>query len=106
MINIFKEKYNINLEIKSPNDIVFNSKKIGGILTQTKINKGKVKCIVIGIGLNTNQELFCKEIEETATSIKKEFDINVDNEEIIKRFCELFEEELIKRKIVELNKIN
>lgn len=101
-IKIFKEKYNINLGIKSPNDIVFNNKKIGGILTQTKVNKGIVKCIVIGIGINTNQEKFCKEIEKIATSIKKEFNISIDNKAIITRFCELFEDELIKNGIIKV----
>ena len=49
IIKTFKKLYNIELKIKSPNDIVINNKKIGGILTQTKLNGEFVKYIVIGI---------------------------------------------------------
>lgn len=34
IIEILKDKYGIQLEIKEPNDIYFNSKKLGGILTR------------------------------------------------------------------------
>ena len=83
IVKTFKEMYDINLDIKYPNDIYHNGKKIGGILTETKVQKGIVKCIVIGIGINTNQTSFAKEIEKIATSIKNEFGITVKNEDVI-----------------------
>ena len=49
MIETLKKMYNIELQIKSPNDIVYNERKIGGILTQTKLSGEIVKYIVIGI---------------------------------------------------------
>ena len=49
IISVLKKLYNIELKIKFPNDIVYKNKKIGGILTQTKLNGNKVKYIVIGI---------------------------------------------------------
>ena len=49
IIEVFKKLYNIELQIKEPNDIVYNNKKIGGILTQTKLNGTKVKYIIVGI---------------------------------------------------------
>ena len=84
IVNIFKDLYNISLDIKKPNDIVYNNRKIGGILTETKIQKDIIKYIFIGIGINTNQLEFDNEIKDIATSIKKEFDIYIDNELIIK----------------------
>ena len=83
IVKVFKEMYNIDLDIKYPNDIYHNGKKIGGILTETKVQKGIVKCIVIGIGINTNQTVFADDIKEFATSIKKEFGITVKNEDVI-----------------------
>ena len=71
VIEVFKELYNIELEIKFPNDIIYKDKKIGGILTQAKVNGSKVKYIVIGIGINTNQEKFNKEIERNSIFNKK-----------------------------------
>lgn len=47
LVQIFKEKYGISLGIKFPNDIVCEGKKIGGILTESKINKDKCKYIVV-----------------------------------------------------------
>lgn len=99
IVKVIKETYNITLNIKYPNDIIYKNKKIGGILTETKVQKEKVRCIVVGIGINTNQEKFTGKIENIATSIKKEFGINIKNELIITKFCELFEEKLINRKI-------
>ena len=48
---------NKSLKIKWPNDILFNDKKIGGILVETEINKENIKTIIgIGINLNINKE--------------------------------------------------
>ena len=95
MIEVFKELYNITLEIKNPNDIVFKGKKIGGILTETKVQNEEVKCIVVGIGMNTNQEKFNNDIENIASSVKKEFGISIDNNLVISKFCEFFEKKFI-----------
>lgn len=92
IVNVLKKMYGINLEIKFPNDIVFNNKKIGGILTQTKILGEKVKYLVIGIGINTEQQEFCDEIKDIATSIKKEFGIDVNTYDFISEFCNEFED--------------
>ena len=49
IIETLKKLYNIELQIKSPNDIIFRNKKIGGILTQTSIIGDMVKNIIVGI---------------------------------------------------------
>lgn len=100
IVNIFKDKYKISLQIKQPNDIIFNNKKIGGILTQSKVSSQNMKCLVIGIGINTKKEKFNNELKDIATSIKKEFNIEVNTEEFISEFCNCFEKEIINRKIV------
>ena len=94
MVKVFENLYGIKLEIKEPNDIMINCKKIGGILTQTKLKGEIVKYLVVGIGINTNKTDFAKEIEESATSIKKEYNIDVDNEKVIVAFCNIFENTL------------
>ncbi|MCI9063926.1 MAG: biotin--[acetyl-CoA-carboxylase] ligase [Clostridia bacterium] len=83
IVEVIYKKYNIKLDIKKPNDIVFNGKKIGGILTETKVLDFNVKYVIIGIGMNTNQVVFDDKIKDIATSIKKEFDININNDELI-----------------------
>ena len=53
--------------------------------------------MVIGIGINTSQTDFNESLNGIATSIKNEFNINVDVETFITEFCNCFEEKLIKR---------
>ena len=96
-VKIFKE-YGINIKIKLPNDLYLNGKKMGGILCQTKLIGEKVRYIVIGIGININKMNFSEDIKEIATSVKKEFpEMEVNNLEIVSKFCNIFEEILNKR---------
>lgn len=97
IIDILEKQYQIKLEIKEPNDIVYKNKKIGGILTETKVISENVKYLVVGIGINTKKQNFSKDIENIATSIKKEFNIDIDTEEFISEFCNKFEKELYER---------
>ena len=50
-----KKLYEINSQIKWPNDLYLNEKKFGGILIETKIVNKKL-LIIIGIGLNVYME--------------------------------------------------
>lgn len=97
ILQIFKDKYGINLQIKEPNDIYYNGKKLGGILSETRLIANKVKHLVIGIGINTNKEYFPEDIEGKATSIIKEFGVTVNTKEFIEEFCNRFEIEIMKR---------
>lgn len=97
LLEVFEELYGIKLDIKIPNDIVFNNKKIGGILTESKLVGEILKDLVVGIGINTNQLDFAEEICDIATSIKREFEIDVNNELVIKEFFKRFKIKLEKR---------
>ena len=77
---------------------MYNGKKVGGILTETKLHNEEVRYIVIGIGINIAKQEFNKEIKEIATSIEQEFNINIDRNYIITEFCNRFEEEILKIK--------
>jgi BirA family biotin operon repressor/biotin-[acetyl-CoA-carboxylase] ligase len=41
--------------LKWPNDILWRSKKLCGILTEMSVTSGKVDYVVVGIGINVNQ---------------------------------------------------
>lgn len=96
IVKTFKKLYNINLDIKYPNDIVINSKKIGGILTETKVIGQNVKELYIGIGLNILQKGFRENIKDIASSIINEFNIKCIREDIISEFFNIFEYEYLK----------
>ena len=93
---VLSEKYGISVEIKEPNDIILNGKKLAGILTQTTTVEGTVQYLLIGIGLNVNQEEFPKEIENMATSLKREYQKEFEREKIIAEICNELEKCLIK----------
>lgn len=97
IVDIFKDQYGIDLGIKKPNDIIFNNKKIGGILTETKLISEEVKYLVVGIGINTKKEKFTDDIKDIATSIKKEFGIEINTQNFIAEFCNRFEKEIMQR---------
>lgn len=97
LVNMFREKYKINIQIKEPNDLMINNKKIGGILTQGKINGKYIKYLVVGIGININKKYFTNDIKDIATSIKNEFEVDIDREEVIAEFCNIFEKEINRR---------
>ena len=94
---IFKRKYNIEVKIKHPNDLMINDKKFGGILTESKVNADCIKYLVVGIGINTNKTCFSEDIKDLATSIKKEYGISIDKYEFITEFCNEFENHLNER---------
>lgn len=59
-------------ELKWPNDVLLNGKKLGGILTEMHAEPNVVRFVIVGVGINVNQEKFPAEISATATSIRKE----------------------------------
>lgn len=98
-----QELYKVKLDIKLPNDIMYNGKKIGGILTQATTIGNDLKNILIGIGINVNQEVFPDEIKNIATSLKNEFDIVFNREDIVSKICENIEKIMIESKILHID---
>ncbi|WP_297213025.1 MULTISPECIES: biotin--[acetyl-CoA-carboxylase] ligase [Thermodesulfovibrio] len=78
--------------IKWPNDMLVDHKKVGGILSEIKIEGEKIKAAVVGIGINVNmtEEDIPEEIKDIATSLRickgEEFSRALLAVEIIKEF--------------------
>lgn len=92
LIEAIRELYLITLQIKTPNDIMYNGKKMGGILTESVTKARIVEKIFIGIGFNVNQDKFPGNLGDIATSLKREFKTDFPREDILSRFLEIFEE--------------
>jgi BirA family biotin operon repressor/biotin-[acetyl-CoA-carboxylase] ligase len=58
------------VDLKWPNDLLIGGKKAGGILTEMHAEPGQIRFVIVGIGLNVNQEKFSGELAETATSLR------------------------------------
>ena len=95
MQTVIKKLYNINLEIKEPNDLILNNKKISGILTEINCIGEKINYLIISIGFNVNECNFSEETINIATSLKKEYNKNFIREDIIINFIEELEKKLI-----------
>lgn len=86
-------------EIKWPNDIVVNKKKVCGMLTELSAELSCVNYVVIGIGINANTKEFPKELQATATSLYIEAGKRIKRAEVIEavgRYFEKYYEAFIK----------
>lgn len=97
MVIAINQLYGYVLDIKEPNDLMLNGKKIGGILTETAVLNENVKHILIGIGFNVNELNFDEEICNIVTSLKLEYNIEFSVEKIIIKFLEIFEQKFEER---------
>ncbi|MDH7601203.1 MAG: biotin--[acetyl-CoA-carboxylase] ligase [Armatimonadota bacterium] len=66
-----KEQFGLRCELKWPNDVLVNKRKICGILIETTEAAAEA-AVVIGIGVNVNQTAFPSEIAAEATSVALE----------------------------------
>ncbi len=66
-------RFNLKAEIKWPNDIMFEGKKLVGILTEITGEIGKITYIVVGVGINVNisREDFPEELQDVAASLSE-----------------------------------
>jgi BirA family biotin operon repressor/biotin-[acetyl-CoA-carboxylase] ligase len=90
------------VQIKWPNDILVNGKKIAGVLIENSIQGQEISHSVIGIGLNVNQVGFSI-FSRLATSLKKELNKNVDMDKALTSFLELFKSNYLKYKSGQLD---
>jgi BirA family transcriptional regulator, biotin operon repressor / biotin---[acetyl-CoA-carboxylase] ligase len=60
----------LELDLKWPNDVLVGNRKLCGILTEMNAEATRVRYIVVGIGINVNQEKFPKELAADAISLR------------------------------------
>ena len=67
-----KECEDVNVQIKWPNDIIIEGRKLVGILTELSTQIDYINHVTVGIGINVNIQEFPDEIRNTATSLRIE----------------------------------
>lgn len=61
---------NVTPDLKWPNDVLLDGKKVCGILTEMNAEATRVRYVVIGIGLNVNHASLPAELRDSATSLR------------------------------------
>jgi BirA family transcriptional regulator, biotin operon repressor / biotin---[acetyl-CoA-carboxylase] ligase len=80
------------VELKWPNDVQVDEKKVCGILAQMKTVTEDVDFMVVGIGINVNikQNQFPQELRGIATSLNSETGREIDRQELLINLYENF----------------
>lgn len=92
VLQAVREREGLDAMIKWPNDLVLNGKKICGILTEMSAEIDYINHVVIGVGVNTNEEQYPEEIKETATSLRIEKGSRIKRGDLIACIMKKFEE--------------
>ncbi len=74
------------VQLKWPNDVLCGKRKIAGLLTEVVYNGNELDRLVLGIGVNINQLEFGPELQDKATSVKREVGREVCRETILSEF--------------------
>lgn len=93
------------LKVKWPNDLYYESQKLGGILIENILSGLKYKASIIGIGINVNQRIFSPELLNKATSVGKILQRDVNLIELLGLICCHIEAQYLKLKSGNLNKL-
>jgi BirA family biotin operon repressor/biotin-[acetyl-CoA-carboxylase] ligase len=92
----------IKSQIKWPNDILINEKKVCGILTEMSAELDIINWVVVGIGINVNIDLreFPEDIQENTISLKETSGKEISRVKLAQTFLQEFEKyyEILKRR--------
>jgi BirA family biotin operon repressor/biotin-[acetyl-CoA-carboxylase] ligase len=82
-------------DLKWPNDLMLAGKKLGGILTEMQADTSLVRFVIVGIGINVNQERFAGDIASSATSLRMEAGKPFSRLEFLARLLREFERDYL-----------
>lgn len=78
-------------DIKWPNDIVLNGKKVTGILTEMSVQSDYIDNVVIGVGINVKPQEFAPELADKAASLEAELGQSISRALLLEKIMEHFE---------------
>lgn len=99
MVKTLNKLYGVRAEIKWPNDVLIDQKKVCGILTETSVKGENLDFAVLGFGVNANFDLeaFPRHLRDSATTLKAQLGKRVSREillctllENVEILCDLF----------------
>lgn len=83
--------FQLRAEIKWPNDVLIEGKKVCGILTEAKTEGETLDFVVVGVGINGNFNVddLPTHLQDSSTTLKEELKKEIDRENML---CTLLEE--------------
>jgi BirA family biotin operon repressor/biotin-[acetyl-CoA-carboxylase] ligase len=80
-----RKMFGLKAEIKWPNDVLIDSKKVCGILTEATLKEKTVDFAIVGIGINANfpRDVLPKELQTAATTLKEALKRDIDQEKLV-----------------------
>lgn len=91
IVDEIEKEYGLKSYIKWPNDIYVDEKKIGGLLTESTFSGNKIDRLLVGIGLNVNQQTFPQHLKDKAASLKQLTGEELSREELLARILSRIE---------------
>jgi len=96
--NALRELVGDGIQIKWPNDIYFQRKKLGGILIENLLSGQTYKTGIIGIGINVNQVVFSGALNDHAISLSQILHKDVNLIKLLAVICSHIESQYLKLK--------
>ena len=89
-IETVKRNFNVEIKLKWPNDLIYENKKIGGILGEGAYKGAQLNYIILGMGINTNYEIedFPKNMQKKVTSLKIILNKKIENQKLLMAILE------------------
>jgi len=91
MHNAIERDTQLDIDIKWPNDLLIDNRKVCGILSEIQAEVDLLKTMIIGVGVNVNHEHFPEGIAQRATSLRIASGRIQSRIEILVEFLEEFE---------------
>ncbi|MEW9669797.1 biotin--[acetyl-CoA-carboxylase] ligase [Ammoniphilus sp. 3BR4] len=92
IVEAIREETELPVQIKWPNDILLNGKKICGILTELNAESDCINYLIIGVGINVNTPSFPEELSGIATSLMLEKKEPIRRVKLIQNLLQKLEE--------------
>ncbi|WP_170829196.1 biotin--[acetyl-CoA-carboxylase] ligase [Acidaminobacter hydrogenoformans] len=80
----------LEAQIKWPNDLIVDGKKVCGILAELSAEMTAVNYLVVGIGINVNQSDLPGEIQDKASSLRRLTGRKIDRQTLLRAVVERF----------------
>jgi BirA family biotin operon repressor/biotin-[acetyl-CoA-carboxylase] ligase len=89
--NVIEQKYYVDSELKWPNDVLIQGKKVAGSMIEMSTYNNKIKWLIAGVGVNLNNKV-SEDLIATSITLKKILKKNINVKDFIINFITNFTE--------------